>query len=448
MALCVTQMLCAAVVPARAQSAPVGQVPPAGVGPGFPIATDARLAGDGRQTRFVLDLDKTVPFRAFLLSDPYRVVVDLPQVSFHLPTGAGTAGRGLVKAFRYGLVMPGGSRIVFDLTGPARIANSTVLDAANGQPPRLVIELEEADEATFARAVGADSRLQAKPADSSAATAAAGAAPGGGLPPSLRPPSTTVAVAPPSAGPADSRPVVVIDPGHGGIDYGTQGGEVPEKNLVLAFGQALRDRLERSGKYRVVMTRDDDTFIPLGDRVRIAQKQSAALFVSVHADALPRGEGNAQGATIYTLSDKASDVEAERLAEAENRADQIGGVNLTEEPADVADILIDLARRETRTFSNRFARLLMNDMKSAVQMHKRPLKSAGFRVLKAPDVPSVLVELGYVSNKGDMGNLVSDAWRSRTADAMAKAIDAFLAKRVANAGGERPEKPAAPRAKP
>src|SRR4051812_45165259 len=442
-------MLWTAAIPARAQSGPVGQVPPAVVGPGFPIASDARLAGDSRQTRFVLDLDRTVPFRAFLLSEPYRVVVDLPQVSFHLPTGAGTSGRGLVKAFRYGMVMPGGSRIVFDLTGPARIANSTVLDAANGQPPRLVLELEEVDEATFARAIGVDSRLQSKPGDSSTAMAPSIAVPGGLAPPAVRPPPTTVAVSAPStSGPPDTRPVVVIDPGHGGVDYGTQGGEVPEKNLVLAFGQALRERLERSGKFRVVMTRDDDTFIPLGDRVRIAQKQSAALFVSIHADALPRGEGDAQGATIYTLADKASDVEAERLAEAENRADQIGGVNLTEEPADVADILFDLARRETRTFSNRFARLLMNDMKSAVHMHKRPLKSAGFRVLKAPDVPTGLVGLGYVSNQGGRGNLVADSWRSRTADAMARAIDAFLAKRVANAGGERAEKPAAPRAKP
>ncbi|MGJ5179645.1 N-acetylmuramoyl-L-alanine amidase [Bradyrhizobium oligotrophicum] len=438
-------MLCTTLAPALAQSGPAGQVPPAAVGPAFPIATDARLAGDSRQTRFVLDLDRTVPFRAFLLGDPYRVVVDLPQVSFHLPTGAGSGGRGLVKAFRYGLVMPGGSRIVFDLTGPARIANSTVLDAANGQPTRMVLELEEVDEATFARSIGTDGRTPSGQADSTASPAA----PGGVVPPAVRPPPTTVAVAvPPSGGAPDSRPVVVIDPGHGGIDYGTQGGEVPEKNLVLAFGQALRDRLERSGKYRVVMTRDDDTFIPLGDRVRIAQKQSAALFVSIHADALPRGEGTAQGATIYTLADKASDVEAERLAEAENRADQIGGVNLTEEPADVADILFDLARRETRTFSNRFARLLMNDMKTAVHMHKRPLKSAGFRVLKAPDVPSVLVELGYVSNKGDMGNLVSEAWRSRTADAMARSIDVFLAKRVANAGAERADKPAAARAKP
>ena len=435
-------------LPAQAQGEPAAQTPAVSVTPGFPIASDARLAGDSRQTRFVLDLDKAVPFRAFLLSEPYRVVVDLPQVSFHLPAGAGTSGRGLVKAFRYGMVMPGGSRIVFDLTGPARIANSSVLDAANGQPPRLVLELEEVDEATFARAIGTDNRPTLKPslADSSPSAALAAASPN---PLAVRPPPTTPAGAPaaPNA-PADTRPVVVIDPGHGGIDYGTQGGEIPEKNLVLAFGQALRDRLERAGKFRVVMTRDDDTFIPLGDRVRIAQKQGAALFVSIHADALPRGEGDAQGATIYTLSDKASDVEAERLAEAENRADLIGGVNLTEEPADVADILIDLARRETRTFSNRFARVLMNDMKTAVHMHKRPLKSAGFRVLKAPDVPSVLVELGYVSNKGDMGNLVSEAWRSRTADAMARAIDVFLTKRVANAGAERPEKPAPARAKP
>ena len=208
--------------------------------------------------------------------------------------------------------------------------------------------------------------------------------------------------------------MVVIDPGHGGLDNGTQAGGAKEKELVLGFGLALRDRLEKSGKYRVVMTRTDDTFIPLADRVKVARNQSAALFVSIHADALPRREGDAQGATIYTLSDKASDAEAERLAEAENKADAIGGVNLTEEPTEVADILIELAQRETRTFSNRFARLLMGEMKTTVRMHKHPLKSAGFKVLKAPDVPSVLVELGYVSNKGDLEHLVSENWRNRT----------------------------------
>src|SRR5438132_4241213 len=207
-----------------------------------------------------------------------------------------------------------------------------------------------------------------------------------------------------------------------------------EKNLVLGFALALRDRIEKGGKYRVVMTRTDDTFIPLADRVKVARNQSAALFVSIHADALPRREGDAQGATIYTLADKASDTEAERLAEAENKADAIGGVNLTEEPTDVADILIDLAQRETRTFSNRFARLLNNEMKTTARMHKRPLKSAGFKVLKAPDVPSVLIELGYVSNKGDMENLLSEGWRTRTVGSMAQAIDSFLAKRLATDG--------------
>jgi len=383
-------------------------------GPTFPVASGARLAGDSKQTRFVLDLDKTVQFSAFALADPYRVVVDMPQVSFQLAAGIGTAGRGLIKAFRYGLVMPGGSRIVFDLTGPAKIANSYVLDAANGQPPRLVLELEQIDRTSFVQSLAAASRPELRPAIADAADTAAAVAK--------------------SAAPADLRPVIVIDPGHGGIDNGTQAGGESEKSLVLGFGLALRERLEKSGKYRVVMTRTDDTFIPLADRVRIARNQSAALFVSIHADALPRREGDARGATIYTLSDRASDAEAERLAEAENKADAIGGVNLTEEPTEVADILIDLAQRETRTFSNRFARLLMGEMKNTVRMHKRPLKSAGFRVLKAPDVPSVLIELGYVSNKGDREHLVSENWRSRTVGSMAQAIDTFLAKRLATAG--------------
>jgi N-acetylmuramoyl-L-alanine amidase len=414
--VCAAALLCFHAPPVAAAE---DQSPTPTAATNFPVASGARLAGDSKQTRFVLDLDKTIQFSAFALADPYRVVLDMPQVSFQLGAGAGTAGRGLIKAFRYGLVMPGGSRIVFDLSGPAKIANSYVLDAANGQPPRLVLEFEQVDRTSFVQSLAAASRPELRPAiagavDTAAAVEAAGVAK--------------------SAAPADLRPVVVIDPGHGGIDNGTQAGGESEKSLVLGFGLALRDRLEKSGKYRVVMTRTDDTFIPLADRVRIARNQSAALFVSIHADALPRREGDAQGATIYTLSDRASDAEAERLAEAENKADAIGGVNLTEEPTDVADILIDLAQRETRTFSNRFARLLMGEMKNTVRMHKRPLKSAGFRVLKAPDVPSVLIELGYVSNKGDREHLVSENWRSRTVGSMAQAIDTFLAKRLATAG--------------
>jgi N-acetylmuramoyl-L-alanine amidase len=413
--LCAAALLCSS---AGIGASVEGEASKPDAAPNFPVASDARLAGDAKQTRFVLDLDRPIQFRAFALADPYRVVVDIPQVSFQLKAGAGTSGRGLVKAFRYGLVMPGGSRIVFDLAGPAKIANSYVLQAANGQPPRLVLELEQVDRTAFVQSLDAKSRPELKPAISEMTASV---------------PVEPIADAKPAAS-GDTRPVVVIDPGHGGIDNGTQAGGTSEKELVLGFGLALRDRLEKSGKYRVVMTRIDDTFIPLTDRVKVARNQSAALFVSIHADALPRREGDARGATIYTLSDKASDAEAERLAETENKADAIGGVNLTEEPTEVADILIELAQRETRTFSNRFARLLMGEMKTTVRMHKHPLKSAGFKVLKAPDVPSVLVELGYVSNKGDLEHLVSESWRNRTAGAMAQAIDAFLAKRLATAG--------------
>jgi N-acetylmuramoyl-L-alanine amidase len=426
--LCAAALLCAKTVgpsaaegPATGSAVPTATLPVPAAGLNVPVASDARLAGDARQTRFILDLDRAIPFRAFALADPYRVILDIPQVSFKLAAGTGAAGRGLIKAFRYGLVMPGGSRIVFDLTGPAKIAKSYVLEAANEQPPRLVIEFEEVDRTTFVQLLAPENRPELRPAiaDANAAVARVDA----------------LAAAKP-AQMADSRPLIVIDPGHGGVDNGTQagGGDVMEKNLVLGFGLALRDRIEKSGKYRVIMTRTDDTFIPLNDRVKVARTQGAALFVSIHADALPRREGDAQGATIYTLSDKASDAEAERLAENENKSDAIGGVNLTDEPTEVADILIDLAQRETRTFSNRFARLLMGEMKNTARMHKHPLKSAGFRVLKAPDVPSVLVELGYVSNKGDLEHLVSENWRSKTVASMAQAIDAFFAKRLATAG--------------
>lgn len=385
----------------------------------FPVASDVRVAGDEKQTRFILDIDRKIDARAFVLGDPYRVVVDIPQVTFNLPAGTGSAGRGLIRAFRYGLVMPGGSRVVFDLTGPARIEKTYVLDAANGQPPRLVVELAAVERSAFKASHPGDERPVLRPAVVADASATAV--------------ETTGAAKPSKV--ADPRPVVVIDPGHGGVDNGTQApsGE-SEKSLVLDFAKALRDRIEKGGKFRVVMTRDDDTFIPLGDRVKIARANMASLFVSIHADALPKREGDAQGATVYTLSDKASDAEAEKLAEAENKADAIAGVNLTEEPAEVADILIDLTQRETRTFSSRFARTLVNEMKTVARMHKHPLKSAGFKVLKAHDVPSVLVELGYVSNKDDLQHLVSESWRSRTVGSVAQAIETFLGKRVVSAG--------------
>jgi N-acetylmuramoyl-L-alanine amidase len=183
----------------------------------------------------------------------------------------------------------------------------------------------------------------------------------------------------------------------------------------------------------VALTRHDDTFIPLAERVRIARQLKAALFISIHADSVPRSEGQAEGASVYTLSEHASDAEAARLAETENKSDIIAGVDLSAEPDDVANILIDLAQRETKTFSVQFARALIADIKPTARLHLRPVKSAGFIVLKAPDVPSVLVELGYMSTRKDLKDLTSPDWRTRTAGAMAHAVDDFFARRVVGA---------------
>jgi N-acetylmuramoyl-L-alanine amidase len=385
------------------EAAPSGESPS--------VATDIRIGGDDKQTRFVVDLSRKIDITAFMLADPYRVVVDLPRTTFKLPANTGERARGLVKAFRYGLIMQGGSRIVLDTKAPVRLEKAFVIDAAEGQPARLVLDLVATDRASFMRNI----TLANRSAQQSASAR-----------PSDAPPKVE----------GDARPLIVIDPGHGGIDNGAKGtgGEL-EKDVVLAFALTLREKLEAQGKYRVAMTRSEDEFIALGERVRFARSRNAALFVSVHADALPKREGLAEGATVYTLSENASDAEAARLAETENKADVIAGVDLTAEPDDVANILVDLAQRETKTFSMQFARTVVDELKSAARLHKHPLKSAGFKVLLAPDVPSVLVELGYMSTKDDLKQLTSANWRARTAQALAQAVDAYFTPRVAGAGG-------------
>jgi len=395
-------MLCAM----GAQAAESPAAPPASPPDSLPVATEARLGGDEAQTRFVMDFSRKIDLRAFTLADPYRVVIDIPQVVFQLPPKTGESGRGLIKAFRFGLVMQGGSRLVFDLAKPAKVEKAFVVDSTETAPARLVLDLAPTDRESFLRRTAIDNRTARADLPRADSPTAEG----------------------------DPRPLVVLDPGHGGIDTGTKGpsGE-EEKDIVLNFAQRLRDRLEKSGKYRVLLTRTDDTFVALADRVRIARDAGATLFVSIHADSLPHREGDAQGASIYTLSDTATDSEAARLAEKENRADVIAGVDLKSEPDDVAGILIDLAERETKSFSSQFAHKLAGDMKAVTRMHKKPLKSAGFRVLRAPDVPSVLVELGYVSNRQDLQSLLSETWRSRTADSMAQAIETFLSSQMAGA---------------
>jgi N-acetylmuramoyl-L-alanine amidase len=378
----------------------------------LPVATDVRLGGDDKQTRLVVDFDRKIDLAAFTLADPYRVVIDLPQVVFKLPPKAGEHGRGLVKAFRYGLIMQGGSRMVLDIKGPVRVEKAFALDAAAGQPARLVIDLSATDRDSFMHNVSLESHTAHSQKIS------------------------RTEVIPKDSG--DPRPLIVIDPGHGGIDSGTKSSSgQDEKDIVLAFSLILRDKLEKTGKYRVAMTRSDDTFVPLNERVRFARAHKAALFVSIHADSVPRSEGLATGASVYTLSDRASDAEAASLADQENKSDVIAGVDLSAEPDDVANILIDLAQRETKVFSVQFARTLVGELKPTTKLHVHPVKSAGFIVLKAPDVPSVLVELGYMSTKDDLSHLMSPAWRTHTADSLVQAVNTFFAPRLAGAGAAR-----------
>jgi N-acetylmuramoyl-L-alanine amidase len=382
----------------------VGGVSPyaAASGP-LPQASDARLAGDAKRTRLVVDLSEPVALESFLLADPYRVVVDLPEIAFTVKPEVGRHGRGLVSAFRFGLIAAGRSRIVLDLTGPALIDKAFVLDPVEGQPARLVIDLVASDRDAFVEAAARQKGIRPGELTGSLDAVAAPAPPG-----------------------ASGLPVIVIDPGHGGIDSGavTAKGD-QEKTIVLDFASTLAAKIDATKRYRAILTRSDDTFVTLAGRIAVARTNQAALFISIHADTLPDPFG-VRGATIYTLSDHASDAETARYAEKENRADLIAGVNLSAEPDDVADILIDLTRRETKSFSSRFAKVLVDQFRQAATLNKNPHRSAGFLVLKAPDVPSVLLELGYLSNSQDVKLLTSDEWRGRATDAVLAAIEGFF----------------------
>ncbi|MGH6824902.1 N-acetylmuramoyl-L-alanine amidase [Methyloceanibacter sp.] len=379
-------------------------IPQADARPREAVAKDARLAGDRGRTRFIADLSKKVDVNVFSLADPYRVIVDLPEVNFQMPPGLGTEKRGLVTGYRYGLFAPGKSRIVIDVSGPFLVDKAFVLEARADQPARVVVDLVATDRTTFL------------------AKLRAARSPIVGSIPQPKPQAQTPA----------AKPVVILDPGHGGIDPGTASADgVTEKAVVLAFAKTLRQKLEAKGDYQVYLTREGDTFLALRERVEFAQSKGANLFVSIHADSFPKHADVASGATVYTLSERASDDEAKELAAKENFSDAIAGVDL---PADrdevVANILIDLAQRETQNRSIVFARSVVGEM-SAAELHRKSLKSAGFRVLKSPDVPSVLLELGFLSNPDDEKRLTSEAWRGAMADKVGAAIDAYFAKRVA-----------------
>ncbi len=296
--------------------------------------------------------------------------------------------------------------MVIDLAAPAHVASVVNTPLLKDLGTTVTIELERLDREAFHELAGV-SRASSTP------SAGAG--------------NSVAAATPLAASPLkDTRPLVVIDPGHGGFDPGAMGGngEV-EKTITLAFATTLAGELERRGHVRVALTRSTDTFVSLPDRVRFARDQNAALFVSIHADTLT-GPANVQGATVYTLADHASDAEAARVAEKENRVDQQAGLDSGENDEEVVSILDDLMRRETKILSVAFAQKLVQALESHVRLNKNPLRSAAFLVLRAPDVPSALVELGYLSSDADRASFSSPQWREEAARAVAGAIEARL----------------------
>ena len=469
----------------------------------LPQASNARLVGDASAVRFEADLTYAIPFNVYVVTDPYRVVIDMPAVDFHFGAGAGSKGRGLVQAFRYGRIAEDKARIVLDVSGPVLIRRSWVHHATPERPARMGVELVRTTPETFARLYGrkdgqsgqgqqvdgastrktekasdngeeassmarafrhlieealrwrptepADSAapsdiadlladepiMPGRPAKNSKANTAERKADGGRSVaavhaplPRARPGQVSKAAASRRTAPhRRKRPLVVIDPGHGGKDPGAIGWKgVREKDIVLKFAHDLRRMLEKAG-YAVRMTRASDRFLTLAQRVEFARRHDAHLFISIHADKFRTGA--ARGLAVYTLSERASDAEAAELARSENAADIIDGVDLGAELESVRDILIDLALRETKNQSVHFAHLLTRAVRPAARLRPRPVRSANFRVLRNPEVPAVLVELGYVSNPRDVRNMQSAAWRRRVAAALTRAVDRYFRQHLA-----------------
>jgi N-acetylmuramoyl-L-alanine amidase len=375
----------------------------------LPVVGSAGLEQGADRATLTFELSEPVQATAFVLADPDRVIVDLPQVNFALdaeigkPENLEQRKNGLVASFRYGQLEPGRSRIVIDLAAPAKVLRAGCENGGDGKT-RLVVELSRTDKVSFRTAVQAARARLAELAQTKK---------------------------PIEREPASALPVIVLDPGHGGIDRGARARGVVEKEVVLEFAKALAVKLEATGHFKIVLTREDDRFLSLSERVRIGRERNAALFVSIHADTLSR-VAKVSGATVYTLSDRASDREAARVAAKENQSDIVAGLDPSEDNDDVAGILFDLTRRETRAYSHMFAHTLVNYWRVAERLNKNPRRSAGFLVLKAPDVPSVLLELGYLSNGADSLALNSPEWRDRASGQVAQAIEAFFASRERN----------------
>lgn len=362
-------------------------------------ADASRITTKGGAYRLDLALSQGVPYRVYTLNDPARLVLDFREVDF-----SGTDARSLIagdksNSLRFGAVRPGWSRLVLDLPNPQVVDHAALKVNADQGTARLSVSLLAVQEAEFAARSGAPKDAEWDRITPTAATA-------------------------PVAKKSTGR-TVVLDPGHGGIDPGATSGGISEADLMLILAQEVRDALLRSGDFEVVLTRNGDDFVSLERRVQIAREAGADLFISFHADALASGKAN--GAAVYTLSEEASDAASAALAERHNRADLLAGVDLSGQDDEIASILLDLARLENRPRSKDLARGIILGINTEVgYTYKRPIQAAGFSVLKAADIPSVLIEVGFLSSKDDLGKLLDAEWRGKMVTGIHNGIHAWL----------------------
>ena len=358
-----------------------------------------RFGQNGDTTRFVLDLSKGVQPKIFLLSTPNRIVIDLPNGSWNQKETIKPSG--VIDGYRHGLFSANIYRIVLDLKAPATIHKSFPLPARGGYGNRYVIDMKPAAQLSFNKAVTA---TRANRVSSPVVTANAG------KPPERR---------------QDGKRIIVVDPGHGGVDPGTLGrGGANEKTITLKISKVIKRQLEATGRYKVYLTREKDIYIPHRRRFGRAKQVGADLFISIHVDAIKNSK--VRGGTVYTLNERASDKESARLAAKENKSDVLAGVDLAETNNEVSNILIELAQRETMNSSARFAEILVPKMRQQVNMHKRGHRFANLLVLKSPDIPSVLVETGYITNKADARMLNSRDGARRISRAINGAVDSYF----------------------
>ena len=372
----------------------------------LPNVMDVRVTVTPERARLVVDLAARTEFSFVSMSGPDRLAVDVRAATMSVPEPSGRPGgeEGMISEYLVEQAGPDRVRTTLTLSAPAQVQQAYVLAAFEDQPARLVVDIIPATAEEFAANVA--KALEVSSAVAPAVTASSTPAGGSELP-------------------LATKPLVVLDPGHGGIDSGAETAKgIKEKDIVLAFTLRLQELLVDSGRFDVALTRDDDTFLRLEERVALARANKADIFISIHADSFQQPQ--IRGASVYTRDENATDVLDKVLADNENKTDVIAGFSMPQMAPQVVDILLDLMRREMRHHSFSLAQSIVHQLEPSVELRRFPVRQADFFVLQAPDVPSVLVELGFLSNADDMANLMQGDWQDRTAEALARGISTYF----------------------